>query len=575
MSGSDNNTGATSAAAKGKSRSLGIDNLDQARKHLDEMNYLQDMEEPTESNLAFVIRQIAAQIGKISLAKSHAKALVAVALVLEEEAFKKLGDVIVARVEEKLAQLTTVPVTEKLTRISNRAVEETTRMEEKSKEVVDRIEKASEKLVNEVTSHMSQASQASQAVSGPRSLPGSYAHAAATFGPSQPSRTSSERPAQLDRQSIVEKQILVDFVRDGSLAPPKPLSPREWVTKSNAAIEAAFAEERVNTGASVQPLVLPKVVAATTLKNGGILLELDSKESATKVRAKQQCFANSLGAGWLIKEKAWSVKIKFVPVSTNIDRAGLIQQICMDSDIPEGSIIGLRWMRNPQNRESRQTVAHLIAKFNAPEPANKVLRDGAILNGQRLRAEMLEAEPMRCANCNSYEHLAAECKNHAACAVCSHAHRTAECGVRGDPTQYRCVNCKQGGHTAWDHSCPDYLRRLHNLRSGKIQYKFFVTTEDWTWEKRWESGGSFVRAGQLVGPPPLPRNRPTAQQRPPGSSPPVAGPSRSRGQTHNGPGAPAHNRETNLGGYGFNYGERQGFRWADEEFDFSGANRYY
>jgi hypothetical protein len=557
------NTGGTSATSqtKAKGKGYGLENLESARKFLDELNFLDTTDTPTDTNLAYILRQVAAQVGKIPQAKVHAKALIATALIIEENAYLSSGAIILQRVEEQIQKLTTVPVTEKLTKISNRAVEETKRLEDKGADVVKRIEDAATHLVKDVTDHLARTPPPTL-TNGP---PNSYAQAAGRL-PRTMHPHVAQRPAILDRRHIAERQILIDHTQDASHPVPKTLTPGEWVAKGNLAIEETFKAERLAASQAGASWDQPKVIASSMLRNGGILLELNSKEAALQVRNKQQAFTDNLGIGWTVKAKTWSIKIKFVPITTDLARLGLFQRICSDSDIPVGSISSLRWLRAPQNRNPRQTAAHVIARFNSPEAANKILKDGVIVNGERLLTDKLETEPMRCANCNLYDHLAAECKNCTACANCTRPHKTGECDVRGDPSKFRCVNCKGIGHAAWSQSCPEYERRLGILRSTRIHYRFFVTEEEWTWEKRWDPRGVPTYHRHSPGPRPTQARPPQRQpSRPPSTLP---GPPRQSTQPPQHYSQPPRTRDTDLGAYGFEFRRGPGHRWSDEEYDF-------
>jgi hypothetical protein len=118
------NMGGSSATsqAKTKGKGNGFENLDSARKFLDELNFLDTTDTPTDTNLAYILHQVAAQVRKIPQAKVHAKALIATAIIIEENTYHSTGIIILQRVEEQIQKLTMAPVTEKLTKISNRAI---------------------------------------------------------------------------------------------------------------------------------------------------------------------------------------------------------------------------------------------------------------------------------------------------------------------------------------------------------------------------------------------------------------------------------------------------------------------
>ena len=115
---------------------------------------------------------------------------------------------------------------------------------------------------------------------------------------------------------------------------------------------------------------------------------------------------------------------------------------------------------------------------------------------------MIEDEPLRCLNCQKFGmgHLAGECQHPAVCAHCGHAHKTWDCTDRGNPAKYRCINCQQAGHASWDPHCPEFIKRKNERRHAKGAHKYFVTNEEWTWEKSWKGDSPFMTARELMNP---------------------------------------------------------------------------
>lgn len=72
---------------------------------------------------------------------------------------------------------------------------------------------------------------------------------------------------------------------------------------------------------------------------------------------------------------------------------------------------------------------------------------------------------------------------HDVCANCADSHPTSQCGVAGDPYQYRCANCREDGHAAWDWACPVLRTRVstHIHRKADSSFRFFVTNAPDTW----------------------------------------------------------------------------------------------
>jgi hypothetical protein len=262
----------------------------------------------------------------------------------------------------------------------------------------------------------------------------------------------------------------------------------------------------------------PKVVATSQLRNGRIVLELDNADSASEIRARKLTFAQHLGVEWQVKEKLYTVMGKFIPVKYDWSRSGILDQICKELGLEPGGIVSACWMLDPTRRRPGQTVANIILKFREPNITNRAIRDGLLITGKRIHIQLLEMEPMRCLNCQDTTtgHLAADCRNPAACANCGHTHRTAECKVRNNPSQYRCIPCKSAVQLSWDRNCPTFCHRLNNMKTTKNDYKYIVMEEEWTWERTWKQGVELPQTRQIVTPP---QRRGTNLARPLASNP--------------------------------------------------------
>ena len=71
-------------------------------------------------------------------------------------------------------------------------------------------------------------------------------------------------------------------------------------------------------------------------------------------------------------------------------------------------------------------------------------------------------EPLRCYNCQNFEHHKSTCFSETRCAVCSGRHETSVCinkHKKGEQTNPRCPNCKSN-HPAWSRRCPERLNRI-------------------------------------------------------------------------------------------------------------------
>ena len=82
-------------------------------------------------------------------------------------------------------------------------------------------------------------------------------------------------------------------------------------------------------------------------------------------------------------------------------------------------------------------------------------------------------------------HIEAECKQEKdTYGSCGSDHRTAECTI-SDTDLYKCANCNESGHAAWDCQCPTFIRAnsLFNAKHPENRYRYFPTaTDPSSWE---------------------------------------------------------------------------------------------
>src|SRR5882724_13430043 len=63
----------------------------------------------------------------------------------------------------------------------------------------------------------------------------------------------------------------------------------------------------------------PRVVGAKKLNNGGVVYELDEPETTSWVRKEKAAFTASFGSSAIMRDRAISVPVEFVPVAHSLD----------------------------------------------------------------------------------------------------------------------------------------------------------------------------------------------------------------------------------------------------------------
>src|SRR5882724_11142615 len=231
----------------------------------------------------------------------------------------------------------------------------------------------------------------------------------------------------------------------------------------------------------------PRAVGAKKLNNGGVMYELNEPETASWVRKEKVAFMASFGSSAIMRDRAISVLVEFLPVAHSLDALAEDRRIECESGLEEGGLMSTRWIKPEQRCATGQKAAHLIARFRTHEAANSAIKEGLVISGKRVWARQMGKEPRRCLNCQSLtiRHLAARCNQQAACGTCGKDHQMAEC-LKTNRDTFWCVSCNSSGHTSWDRLCPAFLAASSCMENSdpKYFYKYFPDREAWTWEQQ-------------------------------------------------------------------------------------------
>jgi len=153
------------------------------------------------------------------------------------------------------------------------------------------------------------------------------------------------------------------------------LDEHKLVEKANTALSKMSTQ-------SERPPTETRIVGAKKLQNGGIVYELNSPESATWLRKEKTEFTKHYDGASIIKDKAVSILVEYIPITHNPDALGESKKIERETGLPTDSIDSTRWIKPMSRRTVGQHTAHLITKLCSPEAANQALRDGLIIEGK-------------------------------------------------------------------------------------------------------------------------------------------------------------------------------------------------
>src|SRR5882724_4361192 len=173
-----------------------------------------------------------------------------------------------------------------------------------------------------------------------------------------------------------------------------------------------------------QGLVELRVIGTKKLNNSGLVYELDKTETASWVRRQKAAFMAGFGGTAVVRDRATSVIVKFIPVVHSPDTLSENRRIKCDSRLDDGSLTSTRWIKPLQRLMLGQKAAHLIAHFKTNTAADEAIKEGMVIVGKRVWARWMQKELRICLKCQllTAKHLAAECNQQAPCNTCGKAH---------------------------------------------------------------------------------------------------------------------------------------------------------
>ncbi|KAG2742181.1 hypothetical protein P692DRAFT_201652991, partial [Suillus brevipes Sb2] len=312
-----------------------------------------------------------------------------------------------------------------------------------------------------------------QATESANSRP-SYAAAVMTSQGQQPeTATQAHRLQLIAREAIKERQIMIGYT---------PNSPLAAGNSSHAQLVERVKTALKNLAANDESPKLD-MRAVTQFKQGGMIIEMTTKEAAAFIRSNpgtKDELVRNLDPDATFKERSYPLIVPFTPVSYNPTDAESTRQLESENGWNNGTILSTRWVKPAEKRSSSQKVAHLMIVFTEPQTANLAIRDGITIDHLLLWPKKNRREPLRCAKCQHYGHIARECIAHGdTCANCGNNHRTSDCPTKD---KYFCTACNTDDHASWSRDCPSFIQKCEDTdkRYPDNTLPYFPTDEEWT-----------------------------------------------------------------------------------------------
>ena len=308
----------------------------------------------------------------------------------------------------------------------------------------------------------------------------SYSQVAASaptmLAPTPAPPISLDRVRLLNREEIKKRQVLIDFNRTQELQ-LENMTETVLARKANDAIKTAWA-----IIPDPKPEI-PKIKAAILMRNGGLLLELNSNEAAEWLRngTNRENFLNNIGSGACIKDRTYQVIVSFVPTSFKPDDADSLRAYETINDLQPDTVLKAEWIKPVTERREGQRVATARFYHKDAKSANVILSKGAFILGRKVLPKKPRKEPIRCLKCQLFGHEGRHCTSpNARCAKCARTHDTDQCLT--PPRTFFCCNC-EGRHASYDRDCPTFLEKCaqQDERCPENNLAFYPTDESWTW----------------------------------------------------------------------------------------------
>ncbi|KAG2739628.1 hypothetical protein P692DRAFT_201652946, partial [Suillus brevipes Sb2] len=101
------------------------------------------------------------------------------------------------------------------------------------------------------------------------------------------------------------------------------------------------------------------IKALLQLRNGGIIIELDSEETMARLRdnATRKKFLHALNYSVTFKDRTYTLVAQYVPTNLLVERPGLLRLVEGKNHLADNSLATMRWIKPPNKRPPGQMMA--------------------------------------------------------------------------------------------------------------------------------------------------------------------------------------------------------------------------
>ena len=266
-----------------------------------------------------------------------------------------------------------------------------------------------------------------------------------------PSHASALAPRLQAREGVRARQVLIDV--DDCTRPEAEALLVSSIMDLKRRLDKALG----SCGDDGAP-ALYKARAVTRLKNGGILMELESDEAVEWFMHSGiwKKFVAGLHPEAIIKLRNYHIVAQFVLLSFKPDKDDGLREVKESNSMKTGDIQRVRWIKPISRQLPAQTCSHIILSFTSPDTANEASAHGLFICQKKVYAEKCKKEPLHCLKCHGWGHLAHDCSaTFDTCSTCTQHHRADTCKNMAWP---HCVSCGTVEHASWARACPVFQR---------------------------------------------------------------------------------------------------------------------
>ncbi|KAG2049923.1 hypothetical protein BDR06DRAFT_974877 [Suillus hirtellus] len=243
--------------------------------------------------------------------------------------------------------------------------------------------------------------------------------------PTYSSVVAAQLPPMVDqaisRAAIRARQVLLD-PKPGEQLFPQNTSNQDITNKLKNALTAVRND-------STPPGTIRSV---STLRNGGIIVELENETLASWFNSPngKAAIESQLDTSVSFRQHLYTLVLEYLPTIMQIDRDGFLRDIEQENYLPDATLASIRWIKPAQKRSAGQRKAFALLLVSDIHVANNIIREGLCVESERINVRKDKKEPLRCAKCQKFNHIAKNCSSlQDVCSTCGEQHCTANCNA--------------------------------------------------------------------------------------------------------------------------------------------------